>query len=93
VFSSRDLGFVTTLVTAKVARCTLGRVVKVVSSFPEVTHNYQRDNEYNLWFTLTAVSRRRVREVIASVKREPGVQSIVELPAVKYYKVEVKFSL
>jgi len=58
-----------------------------------VTHNYQRNNEYNLWFTLTAASRRRVGRIIAAVKRAPGAESIVELPALKHYKVEVRFSV
>ena len=93
VFSSRDLGFKSTLVAAKVARAHLGRVVEFVNSFHEVTHNYLRTNDMNLWFTLTARSRRRITQILKAIRRQPGVERLIELPALKHYKVEVKFSV
>jgi hypothetical protein len=87
------MGFLTTLVAAKVVRQRLDSVVKAVNSFREVTHNYLRDNEFNLWFTLTAKSRRRIKEILAAIGRKAGVERLAELPALKHYKVEVKFTL
>ena len=93
VFSSRDMGFKSTLVAAKVARARLDRVAGFVNSFHEVTHNYLRTNEFNLWFTLTARSRRRIMEIQKAIRKQPGVERLIELPALKHYKVEVKFSV
>lgn len=93
VFSSRDMGFKSTLVAAKVARARLDRVAGFVNSFREVTHNYLRTNEFNLWFTLTARSRRRIMEIQKAIRKQPGVERLIELPALKHYKVEVKFSV
>ena len=93
VFSSRDMGFKSTLVAAKVARARLGRIVGFVNSFNEVTHNYLRTHEFNLWFTLTAGSRRRITGILKAIRGQAGVERLIELPALKHYKVEVKFSV
>lgn len=93
VFSSRDMGFKTTLVTAKVSSRHLAGVVKFVNGFQEVTHNYLRSNEFNLWFTLTAPSRRRIETILRAIRRQTGVMRLIELPALEYYKVEVKFAV
>jgi len=93
VFSSRDMGFKSTLVAAKVSPRRLEGVVRFVNSFPEVTHNYLRGNDVNVWFTLTARSRRRINEILKAVGKQPGVERLIELPALNQYKVEVKFSM
>ena len=93
VFSSRDLGFKSTLVAAKVAPRKLERVVQFVNTFNEVTHNYLRGSDVNVWFTLTARSRRRITQILKAIRRQPGVERLIELPALKHYKVEVKFSV
>ena len=93
VFSSRDMGFKSTLVAAKVAPRSLKRVVPFVNSFNEVTHNYLRGSDVNVWFTLTARSRRRIAEILKAIGKQTGVQRLIELPALKHYKVEVKFNV
>jgi len=93
VFSSRDLGFYSTLMAAQVAPDCLEEVAAAVSAYGEVTHNYEREHHYNLWFTLTATSRERVAEIAEEIRRKTGVGEIHELPAVEFFKVDVKFSM
>lgn len=92
IFSSADMGFVTTLVAAKVRKECVRQVAHFVNNFQEVTHNYLRQGELNLWFTLTATSRKRIRTILNAVRKQPGVERLLELPALQHYKVEVKFS-
>ena len=59
--------------------------------FDEVTHNYERENRFNLWFTLIAQSRERIGEIISRVKSLPGVEEVRDLPADEMYKIKVNF--
>lgn len=92
VFDSRRLGFYSTLCAIRVDEGDIERVAAVINTYPGVTHNYQRDDEYNLWFTLTAPSEVEAREYLAAIEEAAGVQ-IVSLPARKVYKIEVTFEM
>lgn len=90
VFDSRALGFHTTLVAAAVPTGRLEEVAGRVSAYPEVTHNYAREGEFNLWFTLVTPSRRRTTDVLAALERDTGV-TFHDLPADGVFKREVVF--
>ena len=53
-FTSRKLGYTSTLVAVRVAPDKLEIFVAVVNRYPGVTHNYLRRHRYNVWFTLIA---------------------------------------
>ncbi|HIC86417.1 MAG TPA: Lrp/AsnC family transcriptional regulator, partial [Desulfobacterales bacterium] len=53
-FHSYRLNFTSTLCAAKVPEEKLDQFVEVVNGYPGVTHNYLRDNPYNVWFTFIA---------------------------------------
>lgn len=92
VFSSRDMGFYSTLVAARVPPEKLEETAGVVGEYREVTHNYEREHAFNLWFTLTATSKERAGEIIEEIRRKTSVLEIHELPAVEFYKVDVRFA-
>ncbi len=91
VFDSRKLGFISTLVVLQVAPHKLEEVGNKISSFEEVTHNYQRNNSFNLWFTLTAETEEKLRERLEAIQRLPGVEKLRNLPAERLFKIEVHF--
>jgi DNA-binding Lrp family transcriptional regulator len=51
---SRKIGFCSTLATIKVNENQVKRAAKIIGQFPEVTHSYLRNNEFNIWFTIIA---------------------------------------
>lgn len=91
VWSSPRLGFVSLLAALRVRVDALEEVAHRVSDYPGVTHNYQRDHHFNLWFTLTAESREEMDRILQEVRLLEGVEKLLELPAVRQFKVEVKF--
>ncbi len=92
VFDSRRLGYVSTLVGVKIPDPEhLPAVAAAVNAYPEVTHNYQRLNEYNLWFTLIAAGQERIEEIIAIIGNMPQVEAIRNLPALKLFKIKADF--
>ncbi len=91
-FSARAVGYTSTLCAAKVPPRKIKPFIAVVNSYPGVTHNYEREGEYNVWFTLIAPSRKRVDQIVAEISRKTGINDILNLPASKIFKIAVDFS-
>ena len=91
-FSARAVGFSSTLCAAKVPSEKIEKFVSVVNSYPGVTHNYEREGDFNLWFTLIAPSRKRIEGILAAISRRTGVRPILDLPATKTLKIAVDFN-
>jgi len=90
-FAPGRLGYVSVLVAARVEPNHITAAAATVSAFPEVTHNYERDGLYNLWFTVVAESAERIDEILRRVKACNGVLSIHALPALRTFKLRVDF--
>ena len=93
VFDSRSLGYASTLIAARIPPDRVARVAKAVSTLPGVTHNYSREHDYNLWFTLTCPSARRLEETLTDLRGRTGIEDFHSLPALKVYKIRVHFDV
>ena len=92
-FVPEKLGFVSTLCAAKVPEDKIEGFARTVNRYPGVTHNYQRDNKYNIWFTFIARSMDEIKGNLEDISRETGVKDIINLPATKMYKIRAHFDL
>lgn len=92
-FDSQRIGFTTTLCAARVPDDTIEEFVRVVNEYPEVTHNYLRDHHYNMWFTFAALNMKVIDRYIEEIMKHTGVGEILNLPAVKTFKILVNFDL
>jgi DNA-binding Lrp family transcriptional regulator len=93
VFDSRSLGYVSTLVAARIPPERLAEVAARVTRLPGVTHNYERRHAYNLWFTLTCPSAQQLDRTLAGLRKETGIPDFHNLPALAVYKIRVQFDL
>jgi len=91
IFSPRKIAFVSTLVGVRAAPRDIAKVAKSINRYPEVTHNYERRGEYNLWFTLVARKKAAAARIIEQLKRNKNIEKISEFPMVKLFKIDVKF--
>ncbi|SMB98135.1 transcriptional regulator, AsnC family [Thermanaeromonas toyohensis ToBE] len=91
VFNLRKLGYVSTLCALKVPLERLEEVARIVNSFPGITHNYLREDEYNMWFTLIGPSRQHLEQVMNEIKIRTGLTDLLELPAERPFKIRVNF--
>lgn len=89
VFDTPKLGFFSTLVAAKVLPDRLEDVAEYVNQFNGVTHNYQRDHAFNLWFTVTAQSEKDADNFLDEIRSLDGMEKLLKLPAEKIYKIEL----
>lgn len=92
-FVPHKVGFVSTLCAAKVPEDKIDAFAAVVNRYPGVTHNYMRENEFNIWFTFIAESREEIAENLAQICKETGVNTILNLPATKVFKIRAQFEV
>jgi siroheme decarboxylase len=88
--NSRQVGFVSTLCTAQVPADSFEEFVQIVNSCTGVTHNYQRRHPNNVWFTLIAESQHEKHKILAELTETTGIP-ILELPAIRVFKIKVDF--
>ena len=92
-FVPEKLGFVSTLCAAKVPEDKIESFAKVVNRYPGVTHNYKRDNKYNVWFTFIAPSMEKIEKNLEKISQETGIKDIINLPSTKVFKIKAHFDL
>ena len=93
VFNLRQLGSVSTLCAARVSRESLDMVAEAINRFDEVTHNYLRDHQFNMWFTLVAPSQEKLDEIFEEIDKTPGIEELISLPAERTFKINVHFPM
>lgn len=89
IFDSRALGYSSTLAAMRFAPDDLERGAKVVSSHPGVSHNYERNHAFHLWFTLTVPPGTDLLEEIQRIAEAAGADETLVLPTIRLYKIGV----
>jgi len=92
-FVPGKLGFVSTLCAGKVPEDQIDAFAGIVNSYQGVTHNYVRDNSYNIWFTFIAPSMEDINRCLSEISKKTGVSDILNLPATKVFKIRAHFDL
>jgi DNA-binding Lrp family transcriptional regulator len=92
-FVPEKLGFVSTLCAASVPKDKVTSFTDIVNRYPGVTHNYRRDNKFNIWFTFIGPSREEIDKNLKQISKESGVADILNLPASRVYKIKAQFDL
>ncbi|CAN2041606.1 Siroheme decarboxylase alpha subunit [Candidatus Magnetomoraceae bacterium gMMP-15] len=92
-FVPHKLGFVSTLCAARVPDEKINAFAEIVNSYPGVTHNYQRNHIYNIWFTFIAQSREDIKNNLKEISEKTGITDILNLPATNVYKIKAHFDL
>jgi siroheme decarboxylase len=93
VFDGAKLGRASTLCAARVPEEKIENFVDVVNAYKGVTHNYLRDNEYNVWFTVNAASLKDIELFLVALKEKTGVTDILDMRAVRTFKVDASFEV
>ncbi len=91
VFRPNRIG-VSTLAAMSVPADELECVARIVSAFPEVNHNYERDHHFNLWFVVVAADKQRLQAVLAEIEQECDLP-LLNLPMQEDYFIDLGFDL
>jgi DNA-binding Lrp family transcriptional regulator len=95
IFDTRALGYQSMLVAAKVDAEHPHRAAKLINAHPGVTHNYLRNHDFNLWFTIAVEpgSRLGLQGTLDVLAAETEAQSIRQLPTLKLFKIRMDLEM
>ncbi len=95
IFDTRALGYSSMLVAAKVDPENPWRAANVINAHPGVSHNYLRNHEFNIWFTIATEpgSALGVQGTLDVLAREAGAESIRQLPTLKLFKIRMDLEM
>ncbi len=91
VFRPNRVG-VSTLAAMSIPDYELDYIARIISAFPEVNHNYQREHYYNLWFVVTASSTEHLDIVLHEIEQYTE-HSLMSLPMLEDYFIDLGFEL
>jgi DNA-binding Lrp family transcriptional regulator len=93
VINPKKVGYQTTLVAAKIPVKWLDKAGQIISNHPMVSHCYQRDHDFNLWFTLAVPATMDIDDEVRELGNRIKSATTLNLPAIKTFKIGAHFDL
>lgn len=95
IFDTRSLGYASSLVAARVAPEKLDAAVSAINSHPGVSHNYLRNHEFNLWYTIAVppISKLGLEGTVDLLHKLSGAETTRLLPTLRLFKIGVRFDV
>ena len=95
IFDTRVLGYSSMLVAARVDPENPWRAAKVINSHPGVSHNYLRDHDFNIWFTIATEpgSALGLDGTLDVLQRLTGAESVRQLPTLRLFKIRMDLEM
>jgi siroheme decarboxylase len=84
-----------TLVALRIPDGRVEEIAQTINGYPQVSHNYLRDHEYNLWFTLGARDRVELELILHQIKDRCRIngRDVLDLPIKRRFKIDVRFPM
>ena len=93
IFDTRSLGYKSSLIAMKIPEARLVEGALAVNTHPGVTHNYKRNHEYNLWFTLAVPPDSDLAATLDRLKELAGAEQARLLPTLRLFKIGVDLDM
>jgi len=92
---SRKLGFCSTLAAISVKPDLIERAAAIVGQFPEVTHSYLRNDNFNIWFTIIANESKRIESILEQIRTSLSLESsqVLNVPMKRVFKLDARFNV
>jgi DNA-binding Lrp family transcriptional regulator len=92
IFDTKRLGYKSSLVAFKIANENIDEAVKIINQHPGISHNYERNHDFNIWFTIAVepdskLGLEKSVEILASLTK---ADDYIILPTLKLFKINVK---
>ena len=89
IFNPSALGYQTSLVAAAVKEDRLLSAAEIINAYPGVSHNYLRDHQYNLWFTIACPPGRELNTLVDALLKKAQVEDYLLLPIKRVFRIAV----
>jgi DNA-binding Lrp family transcriptional regulator len=94
IFDTKRLGYTSSLVAFKITEDKIDSAVKIINSHPGISHNYERNHEFNIWFTLAVApdSKLGLEKTLEILAKLTEADDYIMLPTLKLFKINVKLN-
>ena len=89
MYHAEKLGGGLTLAAMRVPEEDFERVSGQINAFPEVAHNYARDDDFNMWFVLATETPGRIAEAITEIEEATGIE-VFDMPKIEEFFVGLR---
>jgi len=93
IFDTRKLGYTSSLVAMEIEHDKLEYVASQINRHPGVSHNYERDHQFNLWFTLAVPPGANLKTEVDKFNVLKGIKKVRMLPTLQLFKIGVKLDM
>jgi len=93
IFDTRKLGYTSSLVAMEIEPEQLENVANQINRHPGVSHNYERDHQFNLWFTLAVPPGSDLKKELDKFNVLKGIKKVRMLPTLQLFKIGVKLDM
>jgi DNA-binding Lrp family transcriptional regulator len=93
IFDTRKLGYRSMLVAMRIPSDRIDDGARLVNAHPGVSHNYERDHEFNLWFTIATPPGMSLEAHVDRLHELVGAEATRMLPTLKMFKIEVRLDV
>lgn len=93
IFDTRRLGYKSSLVAMEIESDKLEYIANQVNRHPGVSHNYERDHQFNLWFTLAVPPGSDLKTEVDKFSILKGIKKVRMLPTIQLFKIGVKLDM
>ena len=90
---SRKIGYSSTLAAVRVSQDSIDEASELISEYPQITHSYLREDDFNIWFTVIADDRDRVLVILEEIRDKLNLteDDVMDLPVEKLFKLDARF--
>jgi DNA-binding Lrp family transcriptional regulator len=93
IFDTRALGYTSALIAAKVDPESIDEAAAALNQHPGISHNYKRNHDYNLWYTLAVPPGEDFDAHLDVLHARSGATVTRKLPTLQLYKIGVKLDM
>ena len=93
IFDTRKLGYTSSLVAMEIEHDKLEYVASQINRHPGVSHNYEREHQFNLWFTLAVPPGADLKTEVDKFNVLRGIKKVRMLPTLQLFKIGVKLDM
>ncbi len=90
---SRKIGYCSTLTGVRVSPERIEEAAQLISTYPQITHSYLREDAFNIWFTVIAEDKEHISAVLDEIrlKLDLSGEDMMDLPVEKLFKLDARF--
>ncbi len=93
IFDTKSLGYKSSLVAMRVDPARISEAARIINEHPGVTHNYERNHEYNLWFTIAVPPTSDLEAVVQRIHDMAGAEVTRVMYTLRLFKIGVNLDM